>query len=362
MKKVLVLYGGKSVEHDISIITALQAMNAIKNDVLLLPVYVTGDGQFVSASNLLDVNIYSDFARKAKHKKEVYFQLGKGTVVLKGRFKNKAIKPDVALICNHGANGEDGMMSALMELAGIAYTCPSVECSSVCMDKEVTKIILASKDIPVTDFVCGEDLKIKDITSALTFPIIVKPSRCGSSVGITKCDNAQQLKISIDTAKMYDKKLLFEHFIENGREFNCACLCRDGKYKTSKVCEVRPKGLYSFEEKYLSDKPSSTFKIEKEAKKMIEKLTVEVCKILDCQGVVRVDFLMAKDGKMFVNEVNTIPGSLAVYLFDNMKEVVFESIDMALERFEKNKQISFNNDSQALNVFANANMNKYAKK
>ena len=98
MKKVLVLYGGKSVEHDISIITALQAMNAIKNDVLLLPVYVTGDGQFVSASNLLDVNIYSDFTRKAKHKKEVHFQLGKGTVVFKGRFKSKLIKPDVAIM------------------------------------------------------------------------------------------------------------------------------------------------------------------------------------------------------------------------------------------------------------------------
>lgn len=360
MKKILVLYGGKSVEHDISIITALQAMNAISGEAEILPVYITGGGEFVTAKNALDVNIYSNFNKLAKGKKTITFQLGKGVVFVKGRFKTKKFTPDVALACNHGANGEDGMISALMELAGIAYTCPSVESSSICMDKEVTKIILASRDIPVTDFVCGEDVKISNVAAKLGFPIIVKPCRCGSSVGIAKCESTEELKISTEIAKNYDKKVIFEHFLENSREFNCACLCKNGEYLTSKVCEVKGQGLYSFEEKYLAEKPTTTFKIEKEVKRLIEKLTIKTCRVLECDGVVRVDFLMDSDGKLYVNEVNTIPGSLAFYLFGSMKEIVFELADAAIERFKQSKNLSFSHDSSALQVFANSH--KYAKK
>lgn len=360
MKKIIVLFGGKSVEHDISIITALQAMNAIKNDAEILPIYITGDGEFVTAKNLLDVNIYSNFNKLAKSKKKIGFEFGKGVVLIRGRIATKKFIPDAALVCNHGANGEDGMISALMELADIPYTCPSVESSSVCMDKEITKIILASHDIPVTDFVCDRELKLPDVAKRLGFPIIVKPARCGSSVGITKCKNLEELKISTEIAKNYDKKLIFEQFIENGREFNCACLCKNGQFLTSKVCEVKGQGLYSFEEKYLTETPSTTFKVEKDLKKMIEKLTVQTCKTLECDGVVRVDFLMNSEGKLYVNEVNTIPGSLAFYLFSNMKEIVFELIDAAIIKHDRQKEISFSHNSHALQVFAHAN--KYAKK
>lgn len=360
MKKILVLYGGKSVEHDISIITALQAMNAIKDSAKILPVYITGKGEFVTAKNLLDVNIYSDFERLAKGRKNTTFQLGKGCVVVRGKLSVKKFYPDAALACNHGANGEDGTISALMELANIPYTCPNVECSSICMDKEITKIVLARHDIPTTDFVCGHDVKIADVAKQIDYPIIVKPCRCGSSVGISKCKNAEELKNSIEVAKNYDKKLLFEQFFENCREFNCACLCANGEFTISKVCEVVGQGLYSYEEKYLAEKPATTFKIEKEIKKMIEKLTISACQALECEGVVRVDFLMDRSGKLYVNEVNTIPGSLAFYLFGNMKEIVFELVDAAIARFERNKTLSFNHNSEALQVFANTN--KYTKK
>lgn len=360
MKKILVLYGGKSVEHDISIITALQAMNAIKDSAEILPVYITGNGEFVTAKNLLDVNIYSNFNKLAKGRKSVTFELGKGCAVARGKLSVKKFYPDAALACNHGANGEDGMISALMELANIPYTCPNVECSSICMDKEITKIVLSRHNIPTTDFVCGEDIKLADVAKKIDYPIIVKPCRCGSSVGITKCKNAEELKKSVEIAKNYDKKLLFEPFLENCREFNCACLCSNGEFVTSKVSEVKGQGLYSFEEKYLAKKPSSTFKIEKEIKKMIEKLTVSTCLALGCEGVVRVDFLMDCNGKLYVNEVNTIPGSLAFYLFGSMKEIVFELVEAAIARAERNKTLSFNHNSEALQVFANAN--KYTKK
>lgn len=360
MKQILVLYGGKSVEHDISIITALQAMNAVKENVKILPVYITGEGEFYTAKNALDVNIYSNFKKLAKSKRVVTFEFGTGIVLIKGRMKTKRLRPDAALACNHGANGEDGMISALMELAGIAYTCPNVECSSICMDKEITKIILMNHAIPVTDFVCSAEYRLSEIVKRIDFPIIVKPCRCGSSVGISKCENMEELKKSVEIAKNYDKKLLFEHFFANCREFNCACLCKNGEYIASKVCEVKGQGLYTFEEKYLAEKPSTTFKIEKELKKMIEKLTISTCRSLECDGIVRVDFLMDSEGKLYVNEVNTIPGSLAFYLFGNMKEVVFELIETAIERAKNNKSISFNHNSEALRVFANSN--KYAKK
>lgn len=360
MKKILVLYGGKSVEHDISIITALQAMNAVRNDVELLPVYITGDGEFVTAKNLLDVNIYSNFNKFAKGRKNITFHFGKGCVVARGKLSVKKFYPDVALTCNHGANGEDGMISALMEFANIPYTCPNVESSCVCMDKEIAKIVLASHDVPVTDFVCGDGLKLADILQKISFPIIVKPCRCGSSVGITKCNNIEELKKSVEIAKNYDKKLIFEHFFEKCREFNCACLCKNERYITSKVCEVKGQGLYSFEEKYITEKPSTTFKIEKEIKRLIERLTIKTCEALECDGIVRVDFLMDSDGKLYVNEVNTIPGSLSFYMFSNMKEVVFELIDAAIERHNSKNEISYNHDSSALQVFAKAN--KYAKK
>lgn len=357
MKKILVLYGGRSVEHDISIITALQAMYAVKDCADILPVYITGDGEFFTAKNALDVNIYSNFKKLAKGKKKINFEFGKGIVNVRGKMLTKKISPDAALACNHGANGEDGIISALMQLANIPYSCPSVECSCICMDKEITKIVLASRNIPVTDFVCGDQLKPSDILKEIDFPIIVKPSRCGSSVGISRCKNLDELKKSIEIAKNFDKKLLFEHFLENCREFNCACLCKNGEYITSKVSEVKGQGLYSFEEKYLAEKSSSTFKIEKEIKKMIEKLTVETCQVLECDGVVRVDFLMDENGKLFVNEVNTIPGSLAFYLFGSMKEIVFELVDAAKVRAQRCGEISFTHDSNALQVFASANKN-----
>lgn len=362
MEKILVIYGGKSVEHDISIITALQAMNAIKNDYEILPVYVSHEGEFLTGDNLQDVNIYSDFHALVKNKRTVYFEMGKGRVLVKHPFKLARFTPVAALVCMHGLNGEDGAIAGALQLASIAYTCPSIEASAVCMDKAAAKAILNECGVPNCAYIAGEDINVKMAIEKLSFPIIVKPSRCGSSVGIEKCTNEHQLKKAMEVAKYYDKKLILEHFIENGREFNCAVLNNGGKITTSKVCEVKSKGVYSFDEKYLKDKPLSSFDVEKEVEQKIKDMARDAVIALECEGVTRVDFLMDQEGQLFVNEVNTIPGSLAFYLFSSMREIVVEMIEEAKERFMQKEKCSFSFDSRALSIFANANMNSYAKK
>lgn len=361
MEKIIVIYGGKSVEHDISIITAIQAMNAVKKEYDILPIYITREGKFYTGDNLLDVNIYANFLKKAKNLKKVYFEFGTGKVIAKGGIKKQVHYPSCALVCNHGLNGEDGSVSALMELAGIAYSCPSTLASAICMDKAFTKMILKQNNIPVCDYLYGANIDLKN-AKKLGFPLIVKPAKGGSSIGIQKCTDEQELIKSIEFAKNFDKNVILEHFFEKKREFNCACLISGEKILPSKVCEVKSKDFYDFDEKYISDKPNAKLKIEKSLEKEIKNLTIKTCLTLGCEGVVRVDFIMDENGSLFVNEVNTIPGSLAFYLFSNMKEVVVELIEGAKQRKGDKDRLTYVFPSTALNIFVSANMNKYAKK
>lgn len=361
MEKILLIYGGRSVEHDISIITALQAYNAIKNDYEILPIYITRTGKPMTADNLDDVNIYADFEALSKNAKQVLFCLGEGKVKIKSKLRSHYFTPTCALVCNHGTDGEDGAMSALLKLCRIPATCPDMASSACCMDKAICKDILKSNNLPVVDFISLSQVQIKEVEKKFNYPIIVKPSRSGSSVGIERCNNQFQLKNAIETAKFFDKKLIFEPFIENGREFNCAVLFKNGKHVASKVCEVKSKGIYSFDKKYLAEKPSSTFKLEKSVIKLVQDLSIKAAQVLECKGVVRVDFLMDESGNLFINEINTIPGSLAFYLFSSMREICVELIEEAKICF-KESDLSYNYASDALQVFASSNMNNYAKK
>ena len=361
MEKILVIYGGKSVEHDISIITGLQAMSSISAEYQIIPIYIDWEGKFWTGENLDDVNIYADFEALVKNKKQVLFGFGEGCVYIKKRFSLKRINPSSAIVCMHGINGEDGCISAILQMSGINYTCPCMQSSAICMDKLATKIMLIHYGIDVVDFVSSDqNLSLQEIAKKLQFPIIVKPSRCGSSIGIEKCDNLKQLKFAVEVAQKYDKKVLFEHFIQNGREFNCACIKNGEQYFLSKVCQVKSKNFYSFDEKYLQEKPSSTFNVEKSLAKRIKDLTKKVVEVLQCEGVVRVDFLMDEDGKLFVNEVNTIPGSLAFYLFGSMRDVCCQLIEQSKNKVQE--EVITKHSSQALEIFANANMNNYSKK
>ena len=364
MEKLVVFYGGKSVEHDISIITGLQVMSVIKNEYELLPIYIDHTGLWWTAENYDDPNIYADFLALAKKPKQVSVEFGLGCVYVFKKFKKSYFKPAAALICLHGANGEDGAIAGVMQMANIPYSCPNLESSSICYDKELTKIVLKNFDIPVVSSITIniDQINKKEIIKKIGFPMIVKPARLGSSVGIVVCKDEHELEQAIECAKLYDFKLIFEHFIENSREFNCAFCLNENMVISSNVYEVVGQKFYSFDEKYLTDKPKTQKVTSKKLEQLIKKLGEKTVLALECEGVVRVDFLMEGE-KLFVNEVNTIPGSLAGYLFGNLKEVAIELVENAKARFFKNEQLTFKYQSEALSIFKeNCFSNKYTKK
>jgi D-alanine-D-alanine ligase len=357
MKTVALFFGGKSVEHDISIITALQTMKSFPKEYKLFPIYIKPDGEFVTAENLKNKEIYLNLTKNAKKIAKITLNLGKNEMFL---LKNNKIKQktkiDCALICNHGHGGEDGSLQGLLELCDIPYTSCSLTSSAVCMDKELTKILITHARIPTPKFVSIKkvDSDLKKIEKEIGYPCIIKPSRCGSSVGINIASNENDLKNAVSNAFLFDDKVIIEQFVSNAREFCCAVVKNGSKLFASKVDEVEKGNFYTFEEKYLQAKNKNDKKIQKSLADKIVLLAKKTYDILDCDGVVRIDFLLGQDGKLFVNEVNSIPGSLAFNLFDGkFEDLLCTIIEMAIKKHEEKKDINYTFSSSAIQNFIN---------
>lgn len=356
MKKITIIFGGKSVEHDISIITGLQIINIAKKNYEIFPIYVDGEGRWWTAKNLDDVKIYSDFSKKAIKKRKVHLSLGEGCFMV----NKKKVQVLSSIICLHGVNGEDGQISALLEAAKIPYSCSGVLSSSVTMDKSLTKIVLDYNNIKNTKFVTinkGEMINLE----GFEFPVIIKPANLGSSVGISVAKNIDELKVGLEVAFKFDHKVLIEQYLKDCEEFNCACLEYNGKYFVSNVLAVSKGEIFSFDEKYIKNGSYNEIKISSDLKKDIEDLTKLTYKTLQCFGVVRVDFLY-KDEILYVNEVNNIPGALACYLFnERFDEILDLIIDESIRREEKKKEIEYSFKSDALKIFENENFQMLKK-
>lgn len=362
MKNIAVVFGGKSVEHDISIITALQVISALPKSWKLIPIYIKIDGKFVIADNLNDKNIYLNYDKLVKREKEISFCLGNQQLIVlnKGKIKEK-IKIDCAILCNHGHGGEDGSLQGLFETCQIPYTSCNVGSSAVCMDKALTKIMLKNADIDtpayihfdIDEYQKNKDKIKKQIVKTIKLPCIVKPVKLGSSVGINICENESMLNDAIEHAFKYDDKIIVEKFIENAREFCCAVVKNSGELFESKVSEVKKGRIFTFEEKYINEKPKGQSKISKTLDRKIKTMAKEVYKALECDGVVRVDFLFDEAGdKLYVNEVNSIPGSLAFNLFDtSFDDLIITLVSEAEERKEKEKRIVYQFNSKAIECF-----------
>lgn len=364
MKNIAIIFGGKSVEHDISIITALQAMKNLPKTYNFLPVYIKTNGKFVVGENLDDASVYLDYEKKVKKEKEVLFLPGRQSISI---FSNKKLKGnykiDCALLCTHGHGGEDGSLQGLLELCEIPYTSCDVSSSAICMDKVLTKFLIEKEDIKTPAYVhfsqCeyesnGAFIKNK-ILKQLKYPCIVKPARLGSSIGINICENEQVLDNAINFAFRFDDKVIVEKFVENAREFCCAVFANDEEIVESKVCEVEKGEIFSFEDKYLKEKSGKKRSISKALEKKIKRQAVESYKALACAGVVRVDFLYdeAKE-ELFVNEVNSIPGSLAFHLFDTTFEDMIDLlVSDAVRKKELKKDIQYKFNSSAISSYIN---------
>lgn len=360
MRNILVVFGGESVEHDISVITALQTMKAIRKTDKIIPLYIMPNGKAVTADNLDDAKTYLDFGKSVKNLKEVNFSFYQPIMYILSKNKiRQKILVDVALLCTHGHGGEDGSIQGLFELNKIPYTSCDLSSSAITMDKFLTKVVLDEKKIAVVKYehfdiwqykANKEEIKQR-ILKNVNLPCIIKPAKGGSSVGISICENEQMLEQTIEECFVYDFSLVVEKFLSGAREFCCAVCQSGGKLVTSKVEEVKKGKIFTFEEKYLMPKEKEKSEIPKKLEEKIKELARQSYLALGCGGVVRVDFLL-DENKLYVNEVNSIPGSLAFNLFNiPFADMIENLIDEALQRASNKNKICYKFSSQAIKSY-----------
>ncbi len=374
MQNILVFYGGKSVEHDISVITAIQTLKNINKDKYnVFPIYQTKNNNFVVVKDYLNPKTYT---KEIKQFKKVDFLFGQSKIKI-GKIFKKTYKIDCAINCLHGINGEDGTLSALMNLCDIPLSSSAILGSSLCMDKIIMKDVFVANKIPCVDYTyitqkdynLNKDLCVFNILEKMTFPLIVKPSNLGSSIGITKSTNKQELCDAIEIALCYDKRVIIEECLENFKEINISCLGNEDCELSSMEQPINWQDFLNFKDKYQQKDKTNTKilnpNLDDRVKTEIEELAKKMFKIFDLSGVVRIDFMVDKNNKVYVNEINTVPGSLAFYLWKDKNVEFFELIDklitLAKEKHAQNIMHKYNFTSSVLSDFKGQQLNKYTK-
>lgn len=383
MIKLGVFFGGKSCEHDVSIISGQQLIqNVDKSKYSVIPVYISRDGKWYTGDKLLDTGFMSNF--NPSQVQEVYMTATGGEKCLyaikegkKGLFSSSAsttetIPLDVAIISMHGLHGEDGTIQGLLELNGIPYGGTGVMGCSVGMDKIAMKAVFRGYGFPVLEDVYGErnaykanpEKLLEAAENKLGYPMFVKPANLGSSIGISKAKDREGLKQALEIAFNYDRRVLIEKGVTNLDEVNCSCLGYSNDV-TASVCEMPvtfEDMMLSFNDKYLRSGKGKGMHalsrkipapISEEKTKEIQGLSVEIFKALDCKGVVRIDYLIDKDAdKVFVGEINIIPGSFSFYLWEptglKYNELIDKLVDYAFKAWEDNNSNNYAYDSEIL--------------
>ncbi|MBD5175582.1 MAG: D-alanine--D-alanine ligase [Bacteroidales bacterium] len=383
-----VFFGGRSTEHEISVISANQAMAAIDRDKYdVVPVYITKQGRWYTGDALTDVKNYRDIPALLKQCTEVYMRsiLGDYTLYAAERkmFKSdKVAALDVAIPVLHGSNGEDGTFEGVLETIGLPYAGCNTLASANGMDKITMKMILAADGIPVVDYVWFTDKQwfahrdelTEKIESRLGYPVIVKPANLGSSVGIGRATNREELAERIADAERYSARIIVEKMVENLQEINCSVLGDCDDYRTSVLEEPIKSGeILSYTDKYMGGSKDNRG-MHASAKRIpadlpadeterIRHLAGETFRVLSCHGVSRVDMMIdAKTRDIYVNEINTIPGSLSFYLWEaaglKFTDLMDQLVKLAFKRQRDASQKTVSYDS---NIFAMGGGTKGAK-
>lgn len=374
MKNIAVIFGGKSSEHDISIITACNLMqNLDENKFKIFPIYIQKNGKFTYHEKFKNIET---FQKETVNGKEVNFFAGNNFLFIKHiiGFK-KFVKIDFCFVSLHGLNGEDGAISGLLNLCNIPYSCADILASSVAMDKVATKYVCRALKIKVVNFfTTDKNIYLNNRESIfkkskkLGYPIIVKPSRLGSSIGITRCENDEDLINALSLAFVLDDKVVIEKALTDFKEYNIAVFKFNNETLLSKIEEpLVHENILSFEDKYLGgskikgmENLSRKFPadIEFEHEKTIKNYAEKIYKALDFSGVVRIDFLF-KDGKVYLNEINSIPGSFANYLWDFSYSTLLENIIFEREEnFNERQKLTFSFESDVLKGGQNIGLKK----
>ena len=368
-----VFFGGRSTEHEISVISANQAINAIDKDKFdVVPVYITKQGKWYTGDALLEISNYRNTASLLGKCQEVCMKPIYGDYNL-----YKAKKPmfgsdvfakfDVVIPVLHGSNGEDGIFEGVLETIGIPYAGCSTLASANGMDKITMKMILQASGIPVVDYLWFTDRQwfekrdelIGDIEKKLGYPVIVKPANLGSSVGIGRAHDREDLIDKINTAEQYSSRIIVEHMVDNLQEINCSVLGDCDDYQTSVLEEPIKSGeILSYTDKYMGGSKGKTgmqsaqkripADLPESETARIKDLAGKTFAVLSCHGVSRVDMIIDRDNRnIYVNEINTIPGSLSFYLweasgikFDKLMERLV-SLALKRKRDESTKTVSY---------------------
>ena len=377
---VAVFYGCRSVEHEVSIISAVQAMMAMnKEKYEITPVYVTKDGEMYTGECLFTIEEYRNLPALLKKCKKVDFCRENGQVVMKEAASGLFSKPkttviDVAFPVVHGTNCEDGTIEGYFEFLGLPYVGCDVLSSAVSMDKAVFKDVLKNAGLPVLDcvtfrarrYMTEKQAVTKEICDKIGFPLIVKPVNLGSSVGISKVKTQEELDEALTLAFSFADKVLCERAVTAIREINCSVL-GDADSCEASVCEepFMNDEILSYEDKYMSNAKGGQSKgmaslgrkipadIDEETNNKIRTLACDIFKTLGCNGVVRIDFIIDTDkNEIYANEINPIPGSLSFYLWDatglKYPDLCDRLIDLAFARQRNRENLTFTIETNIL--------------
>lgn len=382
--RVGVFFGGKSVEHEVSVISGLQAYNSFDRDKYEpIPIYITKDNELYTGEAVADIANFRNIPALLQKSIRVFFMCEKGQVQLV-RYPGKKMgnsvvaQIDVAFPVVHGANVEDGSLQGFLRHYNVPFAGCDVAASAVTMDKYVMKTVLKDNGIPVLDCVTlnvkeyerDEEAAYSKVENRISYPAIVKPVNLGSSVGIKVAKDHESLREALEYAFTFGSRVLVEHAITNLREINCAVL---GDYEEAEASEceepISSDEILSYEDKYVAGGKGGSegmrtarrelpADLEPQKREEIRQMAVKTFQVLNCSGVSRIDFMIDRDtDQVYVNEINPIPGSLAFYLWEAMgkpyAELLDDMVGLALKREREEKSVLTSFDS---NILQSANL------
>ena len=388
--RVGVIFGGETVEHEVSIISAIQAMNKMDEEKYeIIPIYITKDREWYTGNMLREIDSYQNLSLIKRYSTNVVFYYKDGSYVLqkkKWAFKRFVKEVDIVFPIVHGTNVEDGALQGYLQTIGVPYVGPNVYAAVAGQDKTIMKDIWQEAGLPMTKYNWFYDVdyrhnkdEVLEKIKKLKYPLIVKPATTGSSVGISVCENIDSLQEAIDSAIQYDSKILVEEVVQNLKEVNIAIMGNYEHQKVSVIEEVLSGNKFlTYADKYIGNAKAKGAKkgaakcgskgmasanrkipadLNTKTREEVEDIAVKAFKALGSSGNSRIDFLIdEKTNKVYINEINSIPGSLAFYLWDakdiNFTKVLDEMINIGIKDYKRRVSKTHSFDSNILQGFA----------
>jgi D-alanine-D-alanine ligase len=355
--RVAVLFGGKSAEHEISLISArniVEAMDKNKYEIVAIGIDKQGRWFFDERQRLLGSAEKSQVKLARRNTCTAVVPGARQSPMIQLSPRRALGEVDVVFPVLHGPFGEDGTVQGLLKLANVPFVGAGVLGSAVGMDKDVMKRLLRDAQIPIAKFlvferIAQDEIKFDNVKRSLGLPVFVKPANLGSSVGISKVANKRQFAAGIKEAFRYDDKILFEECMR-GREIECSVLGNEHPVASLPGEIITRHDFYSYDAKYVDEKGARLMipaKLPKTVVKRVQELAIRSFKVLCCEGMARVDFFLCREREVFVNEINTIPGFTKISMYPKLWEasglsysrLIDRLIELALERFKRERQL-----------------------